>query len=289
MKKCLLIINKTSGNSQKALNNKEMYDVLERQYDKVDTIYIEENSPVNIREVAKDYFALAVCGGDGTFNNAINATRGLCLELIYVPCGTLNDTANSLKLFSEFRSDNRKLRKIDIGEIDNTLFSYVAAAGSFTPIGYMTKNKLKQKIKIFAYLFEVLKQYKVHQIKARIDINENHYDDTFTLIMAINSKRCFGFNFNHLYDHKSGTAHLLLIKTPKKPFAYIKMFFPFFKAFFIGFRKEINRKNIKFIEFENAGIILENPTTFTIDGEKIDLKGKFDIKIHKQKMKLFVY
>lgn len=291
MKKCLLLINKTSGNVSRALNNPDIYNSLRKDYDIIDTLYIEVDNPIDIKKASEGYDGLAVCGGDGTFNNAINATRELNLELTYIPCGTLNDTAKTLHLTSKLKKDERKIRRVDIGEINNTLFSYVAAAGTFTAIGYTTKNKLKKKIKFFAYLWQVLSEYKVHHIKARIETEGKVFDDTYTLIMAINSQRCFGFNFNQLYSHNSGKAHLLLIKSPKGKgfFAKLKIFFPFFRAFFMGFDSPYQSKKMTFMEFDKAVVELEKPEDFTIDGEKICVEGKFNLSIHRQKMKLFVY
>ncbi len=291
MRRCLLLINKTSGNVSRALNNPAIYNSLQRDYDIIDTLYIEEDSPIDIGKVSIGYAGLAVCGGDGTFNNAINAIRDRNLELIYIPCGTLNDAAKTLHLTATLRPDKRVVRRVDIGEIKGTLFSYVAAAGTFTAIGYRTKNKLKQRIKFLAYLWEVLSEYKIHHINAKIDLGDRTFADTYTLIMAINSQRCFGFNFNKLYSHNSGKAHLLLIKAPKGKgfFSKIKVFFPFFRAFFIGFRKEYISPKMVFTEFESAKITVDKPYPFTIDGEKIELDKQFNLNIHKQKMKLFVY
>lgn len=291
MKRCLLLINKISGNCSRATNNPDFFRALKKSYNIIDTLYIDKDNPIDIKKCIEGYDALAVCGGDGTFNNAINSIRDKTLEFIYIPCGTLNDSAKTLQLTSKLKEDNRKIRKVDIGEIGNTLFSYVAAAGSFTAIGYKTNIRMKKKIKILAYLFEVLREYRVHHIKARIKTELSEYNDTYTLIMAINSQRCFGFNFNKMYDHKSGKAHLLLIKAPKGKglFSKIKIFFPFFRAFFIGFKKPYKSKSIVFEEFSKAKISLDRPCLFTIDGERIDLEGDFDINIHKQKMKLFVY
>ncbi|HHT82888.1 MAG TPA: hypothetical protein GXZ92_00285 [Clostridiales bacterium] len=291
MKKCLLLINKNSGNVYRALNNPDIYNALKNDYDIIDTLYIEQDIHIDIRKVSQGYAGLAVCGGDGTFNSAVNATRGLNLEITYIPCGTLNDTAKTLRLTSKLKTDQRKIRRVDIGEIGGTLFTYVAAAGTFTAIGYSARNRLKRKIKFLAYLWQVLKEYKVHHIKAKIKINDKVFDDTYTLIMAINSQRCFGFNFNHLYSHNSGKAHLLLIRSPKGKglLSKIKIFFPFFRAFFIGFKKEHWGRVINFVEFSKAEIELGQKQDFTVDGEKITLEGKADIAIHHRRMKLYVY
>lgn len=293
MKKCLLLINKKSGRGERAAEDKRLPLALRKYYAEVVTKYLNDgdDTGADIGELAVGFDALAVCGGDGTLNSAINATRNLNIELIYIPYGTLNDSAKCLQLTKQFRREDREIRRIDLGEIDGRLFTYVAAVGTFTPIGYTAKTKLKKRLKIFAYMLEVLKEYKVRRIKADITANGNSYSGEYSLIMAVNSKRCFGFNFNRLYKHNSGTAHLLLINAPRRGglIGAISMFFPFFRAFFIGFDKLTESKNIKFIEFSEAEINLKEEVIFNVDGERLPLSGKIPLKIHRQRLKLYVF
>jgi diacylglycerol kinase family enzyme len=281
------------GNAQKVLNNRILYNLLAEKYGIVEKIIISEYDKENFdfAEVCANYDALAVCGGDGTFNSAINATRNLDIDLIYVPCGTLNDAAHTLRSI-EFEGltdlSDRRIRQIDLGEINNTLFTYVAACGTFTAIGYKAKSKSKKLLKRIIYYLHAIKEYRLAHIKARIDLPDKTLEGEYTLIMVVKSKYVFGLGFNKLYKHNSGTGHLLLIKTPKGLFKLIKMFLLFFRAFFIGFKTQLDTKNIKFIEFEKVSIQLESPEQFCVDGEELQLDGRNDVGFYKKAVRIFI-
>ncbi len=303
MKSCKLIVNDLSGNALKCNKESELVKILKNDYDVVDVEHITTTNNLNMGKSCGGYNCLAVCGGDGTLNSALNAIAKEGQELIYIPCGTLNDTAKSLKLAKELSVDNRKIRRIDIGEVNDTKFSYVCAGGTFTPIGYKTKIKTKKKVKVLAYLLMVLKEYKIHNIKANITANNKEgfplfdnkkqmeFFDEYTLVMVVNSKRCFGFNFNKLFTHNDGKAQLILIKAPKNKgiIGKITVFFPFFRVFFMGVDKEINGKYIKYLTIDSGKIQLDKEYDFTIDGEKIQLEKENDIKIIKKGLKMVVF
>ncbi len=280
----------SSGNAQRAVNNKELIKSLEETYGTVEEKRITEHDfDFNLKEYCKDYDAVAVCGGDGTFNAAINAVRGLDIELLYIPCGTFNDAAHTLKSLEKLDDlQNRRIRRIDLGEFNGRLFSYVAAAGSFTAIGFLPKSKHKKLFKRLVYYFYAFKEYRLHHIKAQITANGNKYSGEYTLIMAIKSKYVFGLPFNRLYSHNSGAGHMLLIKTPKGAFKIIKMFFLFFRAFFIGFNKEKHGKYIDFFNFTQAQIILDKKYDFCVDGERMLSAKENSLAFHRQMTKLFI-
>jgi diacylglycerol kinase family enzyme len=147
-------------------------------------------------------------------------------------------------------------------------------AGSFTPLGYAVEERFKKKFKIFAYLYRVIKEYKIYNIKAKIDCGDKIHEGIYSLIMVLDSKRCFGFRFNRMYEPDDGLFHLLLIKSPGKDsfFNRIRMFFPFFRAFFLGFGKPYTSKSIVFTPIKSAEITLSKPTDFCVDGEKVTEK-----------------
>ena len=59
----------------------------------------------------------------------------------------------------------------------------------------------------------------------------------------------------------------------------IKIFFPLFRAFFIGFKKEVKRKNLVFTSFKTAEMTLKEDTAFAFDGEKKILNGEIKVKM----------
>jgi len=290
VQKCKLVINTLSGNAKNLRKLGDIEQFLSEQYE-LEIVKLSENNDLRISDLAYGCDVLAVCGGDGTLNSGVNAVAGKDIDLMYIPCGTLNDTAKNLRLAKKLSKENRRIRFVDMGKIGNTKFAYVLAGGTFTEIGYETEIKQKKHFKLLAYLFKVLHTYKVHRIKADIVLKNRVISDEFTLIMAINCSRCFGFRFNKRYRHNDGKAQLLLIKSPLHNglLGKIEIFFPFFRAFFMGFKEQKDGKNLKFIDFSEAEIILKDEVPFTVDGEKIVLNGKNKVEILQRDCKLIVY
>ena len=100
--------------------------------------------------------------------------------------------------------------------------------------------------------------------------------------MFIKSPRCFGFRFNKAYDEQAKSGHLVLIRSPKHDglVGKIEMFFPFFRTFFIGLKKERNDK-IVFQKFSNMTTYFDLPTDFCKDGEKATIKGNVTVEFVK--------
>ncbi len=96
--------------------------------------------------------------------------------------------------------------------------------------------------------------------------------------MCIKSKVCFGFKFNKIYNPNDG-FELLTIKAPKHNglIGKIELFFPLFRCFFIGFKKEYESKNILFKKVSSANIILDQKTAFCLDGEKAEFENEISI------------
>ena len=146
MKSCLAILNKKSYGGDKiprrAVEN----------YLKDYQIFWQEDAPPSL-----SHDAVFICGGDGTFNVALNREKELSQEIFYLPCGTLNDKAHSYK--------KKKNGSLITGQAENTRFGYVMACGTFTQIGYTAKEERKKRCKRLAYYMQAFKEYKIHRIK----------------------------------------------------------------------------------------------------------------------------
>lgn len=251
---CKVIVNGESGNC-KRLDLCALLNML--QCPTAEVQYIDKHT----NWTCDDNDTLIVCGGDGTLKNALAKCKGR--NLIFAPCGTLNES----KFFG---------KQIDyIGSVNNELFGYVCATGTFTEIGYLAENKHKQRFKALAYLPLVLKTYKCHQIDAQIDLDGRNLDGKYTLVMAIKSKRCFGFYFNRAYDKRKG-LYLLCVRSVGKDTLWnkIKLFWQFFRIFFLGIDKPMETKRFFLLPFDNAYVTLKTPQDFCMDGEKRTLQGK---------------
>ena len=256
---CKVIVNRDSGNYSR-LNLDRLLTLLD----------CKDAQIVNIDKstdwTADDVETIIVCGGDGTLHNAIEKYPDK--QLIYAPCGTLNETSMTEDVVTT------------VGKANDTLFSYVCATGSFTEIGYSANTKNKKRFKSIAYLPQVLRFYKSHQIHAKLNVDGQPYEDDYTLIMILKSHRCFGFNFNKAYKQNKG-LYLLAIKSFGKDNLVnrAKMFFPFFKVFFTGASPGVN-KNWMLLPFEKLTVELATEQDFCLDGELRHFNGT--LEIHEQ-------
>lgn len=278
-KKTLFIINDMSGTSN------------EIDVDNIKTaLKINDIDEIRLKSKEQDYDAngyekIIVCGGDGTIYNAVNKCKNHPIKMYCFPCGTLNEKVKS-SLNNE--QNYKKIKKL--GACNGEFFTYVLASGTFTEIGYTTKIKRKKKIKKLAYILEVFKAYKVRKISAKIDCGNRILNDDFALIMVLDSDRCFGFKFNKLYQDNDEYLYLLTIKSADTDGikGKIKIFFPFFRAFFMGFNREYHSKNINFVKVNDIKITLKKSYPFCLDGEKRIFDGELEVKKLTLKPELYV-
>lgn len=281
MKKTLIVVNDMSGNSEGV--DVDAIRFVCAKNDQIDELRLL--SPDQDYDVT-GYDKLIVCGGDGTINNAVNKCKDMAIDIFYFPFGTLNERA---KATGENLKKSRRLPCM--GMVNKNLFSYVIAAGAFTEIGYKAKSGAKKKFKALAYVAKVFAAYKVYDIGAEIVTDEETYVGRYSLIMIIDSDRCFGFKFNKAYRADDKNMHLLMIKNTGKNnlWGKIKMFFPFFRTFFIGFRKEeYHSRHIDFIPVRNVEINLTDKQTFCVDGEAREYEGFMHVEKLNIKPRLFI-
>ena len=274
MQSCLIIINKSAGSADKI-----SFDYVKNRMG-AGYNFSCHTIPCDGEPDLDKYNALAVCGGDGTLSSILTGVYDKQKDVYYFPYGTLNDKAKT-------RVGTKHAVVGVVGEDCDTVFAYVFAAGSFTPIGYNTSVKMKKRFGVLAYLAHVIKEYKIHSIHAKVVADDKIYSGDFTLVMFIKSPRCFGFKFNRAYDEESESGHIVLIRSPKLKglLGKIEMFFPFFKVFFLGLKKEREGK-IVFKQIRQADLCLQSQTDFCKDGEKVVASGNLTVCFQKTKCNL---
>lgn len=285
MGKCLIIINFSAGSSRK-ISFEKVEKCLGTRY-----AYTRVSLPEQEFENADGFDAVAVCGGDGTLASVLQKVYDKPIKVFYFPVGTLNDKAKAVR-YSSCKAkcpscdEIPDTKPIVVGKItklikdgeyvltdcEENVFTYVLAAGSFTPIGYTSTPQEKKKFGTLAYIAKVVKEYKPYRIKASIICDKKKYEGEFSLIMFVKSPRCFGFKFNKAFDSQSISGHLLAIRAPKHKGAlgYIEMFFPFFKAFFIGLKKERDQGQIIFKQVYSATVQSQENIVYCKDGERLE-------------------
>ena len=180
-----------------------------------------------ITEMTEDYDLVVCSGGDGTIDEVVTGMmeREHKIPVGYIPTGTTNDFANSLKIPKDFlaAADNAvhgSAFPCDIGQFNDDVFVYIAAFGLFTDVSYETKQEVKNVLGHLAYVLEGAKRlFNVPSYKIRVTHDDEVIEDEFIYGMITNSISVGGFKNltgkNVLLD--DGVFEVTLIKAPKNP------------------------------------------------------------------------
>lgn len=216
-------------------------------------------------------YDIIVCiGGDGTWNEVVTGIMYLQPKpkLCYLPSGTVNDFASTLKLP---KSATRLMEKVetftpfqcDIGKFNMRYFTYVAAFGIFTEISYSTPQNIKNSFGKIAYVMEGIKQLAkipTYHIKAIID-NETIEDDCIFGCIS-NSKYVAGFaSVSSKYaELDDGLFEILLIRRPNNPLDVQNILSALLK-------REVNEHWMYFRKASSLRIESKECIPWTLDGE----------------------
>lgn len=167
MKKILLIVNPCAGRKQGSAKLSEIVGLLNNA-DFETTIHVTNargDGIVTARDFAPRMDAIACIGGDGTLNECITGVlqSGCDIPIGYIPAGSTNDFANTLKLPKKLLDAADRIvadspEGIDIGKFEDRYFTYIASFGAFTRASYATSQKVKNTIGHMAYLLSGVKE-----------------------------------------------------------------------------------------------------------------------------------
>ena len=155
-----------------------------------------------VKEYAHDFERIICCGGDGTLNEVFTGLMesGTRLPVGYIPSGTTNDFANTLKLPKSIANatvvalEGQK-RDIDIGFFnDNKYFSYVASFGAFTNASYKTPQWLKNFLGRSSYfLYGVTSIVDIQPYSLKIIADDMQFEGEFIFGSVSNATYIGGF------------------------------------------------------------------------------------------------
>lgn len=255
--------------------NKYLTDILvlfgKRGYN--NTVHITEGvgDAKNFAEQnAKNYDLIVAIGGDGTFNEVVEGVlkSGSDVEIGYIPSGSTNDFANSLKLSKDILKAacdtmDGTAKQIDIGSFNGRNFSYVASFGAFTEISYKTPQNVKNSLGYLAYALEGIKD--IANLKSkhlRFVADGVVIEDDFIFGAICNSTSVGGvINLDpKLVDLSDGMFELLLIRLPKDLFELNEIVIALSS-------KKYKTKMITFISAKSITIETRESINWTLDGE----------------------
>ena len=177
-------------------------------------------------EEASSYDLVVCCGGDGTLNEVIDGILGGSHKtpLGYIPMGSTNDFANSLKLSSQPIKATQSIvngseKAIDVGLFNKKRhFTYIASFGAFTAASYNAPQTTKNALGHFAYILEGIKELSTIQSYAiGVTADGVSYDDEYVFGAVCNSTSVAGLvKLNEkLVDMSDGMFEVVLVRRPK--------------------------------------------------------------------------
>ena len=272
--KVLTIINPTSGKGNIANYANEIKHNLEKQDMEVNMQLTKKgyNAKKIILDNIEGQDLILICGGDGTFNEAVSAIMetGVQISIAYIPLGTTNDLARSLNMPIKDISITKKLleskaKVLDIGKFnEDRYFTYIAAFGVMTDVSYKTSQKAKNKYGKIAYYLKAIKELiKIPTYKVKIKFDEEELEGEFIYGGISNSMSIAGFKwFNEEdIDLSDGKFEAIFIRKPKKLSGYFRLINDFRHKDYM-----VNR-DLVYFKASNIQIQTDKNVAWTIDGE----------------------
>ena len=227
MKKMLFIMNPFAGVKRA---NRHLTDILlmftQAGYEVTTHMTLGRgDAAVVAREKGKDVDLVVCCGGDGTLNETITGllSAGADTPIGYIPAGSTNDFASSLKLPTNILKAAQTIVEgepvsYDVGRFGNRYFSYVASFGAFTRSSYATPQNVKNALGHTAYVLSgitELSQIRNEHVKMEIDGQVVEGDFLFGAIC--NSTSVGGIlNLDpKQVDMGDGLFEILLVRAPE--------------------------------------------------------------------------
>lgn len=188
--KALCIVNPSAGQGKALTKWQSIEDKVKEMLPGLIVKYTK--GPGHAIDIAKsavkgNYQLLIIVGGDGTINEAVNGMIGGNLKLAIIPAGTGNDLAKTLDIPEEpIKAADLirygKIKKIDVGLIDNKYFINMAGFGFDASVA----NKVNRKRILrgnLAYLYAILQTiFDYTAVKTIIEIDGKEYNENVTLV-----------------------------------------------------------------------------------------------------------
>ena len=265
-----------------------LYDVintLSKEYNDL-VVYASTKHKDIVNYVKKEgskYELIIVSGGDGSLSETVNGLMSLKAKpkLGYIPAGSTNDYATSLKLSKDMKKcakqivEHKGTKKIDIGKFNNDYFVYIAAFGAFTEVAYSTPQDIKNVIGHLAYILNGINSLnKIKSYELEIKSDNETYDGNYIYGMITNSLSVGGLyhlnNKNVKLD--DGLFEVMLIEKPKDLIELQEIT----AALLLNSR--ITSKHVKIFKTKEITITPKTNMSWTLDGEYGGSPKKVKIK-----------
>ena len=227
MKKMLFIMNPYAGQRKANRHLPDIIALFNRAGYAV-TVYMTAGTGDAIQaseKLAPGMDLVVCCGGDGTFSETVSGLlrRGLDIPVGYIPAGTTNDFATSLKLPTDIMEAARNIVEgepmyLDVGKFNHQYFTYVASFGAFTRASYTTPQNIKNALGHTAYVLGGISELsQIRKEHLRMELDDQVIEDDFVFGAICNSTSIGGMLTldPKVVDMTDGKLEVMLVRMPK--------------------------------------------------------------------------
>lgn len=292
MGRMLFIVNPRAGKAQIKSNLLEVVDVFVKAGWQVE-IHTTQ-APLDALRTARERGSrmdMVVCsGGDGTLSETISGMMDLKEPplLGYIPAGSTNDFASSLKIPSHMIKAAEYVVSgepyaVDIGQFcQERHFVYVAAFGMFTEVSYMTPQEKKNLLGHQAYMLEGMKSLaNIKSYSMRLESDKMNLEGDFIFGMVTNTVSVGGFKGLVKTDValNDGLFEVLMIRMPRTAMELKNILSSMIL-------KEEQSEYVYRFKTSSLTITFEEPADWVLDGEFGGSKTKVEIQNHRQRIQI---
>ena len=279
----LFVMNPYAGTRHAVKNVVDIISIFNRaDYDVLVYMTAGQGDAIRItREKAKDLDLVVCAGGDGTFNETISGIlqSGADVPVGYIPCGSTNDFASSLKLPGNVLQAAKAIVEgqpvtYDVGLFGDRYFSYVASFGAFTKASYATPQNVKNALGHMAYILGGISELsQIRKEHVRIELDDQTIEDDFIFGAVSNSTSMGGILTldPKQVDMRDGKFELLLVRAPKN-LAEIGECIQALQT------QKYNCSMMTFLSTQNLTVYAKPEMPWTLDGERADGQEQIQIR-----------
>ncbi|WP_026732653.1 lipid kinase [Fischerella sp. PCC 9605] len=266
-RRALLLVNRQSRQGQKRLP--EVMSCLVQQG--FELIAASAENPQDFSDVIRRYQhqvdMVIIGGGDGTLNAAVGTLIETKLPLGILPLGTANDLARTLGIPNSLPEAskviaNGKVRRIDLGRVNDKYFFNVASLGLSVKITQRLTKEVKRRWGIFAYAFTALQViWESRPFSAEIRIHGKSIK-VKTVQIAVGNGRYYGGGMAVAHDATIDDQRLDLYSLEIQHWWEIIFLLPAMRQ-----GRHINARNVRALQGQEIEVYTRKPRPINTDGE----------------------
>ena len=293
-KRMLFIYNPRAGKEKIRSNLLDIIDIFTKAGYEV-TAYPTQakgDGILAVKERCREGFDLIICcGGDGTLDEVVTGMVQCDhrIPIGYVPAGSTNDFANSLKIPRNMIKAAQsivdgQIFQCDVGEFNVDVFVYIAAFGIFTDVSYETRQDMKNVLGHMAYILEGMRRLStIKAYRMKVEGDDISVEGEFLFGMVTNSTSVGGFKriTGKYVELDDGVFEVTLIKKPMNALELNQIM----AALVSG---NINTESMYCFKTSSLRIESEDVVAWTLDGEFGGKHKEVEIIDRKQALKILV-